>query len=220
MMGAARLTGRCVAVAMLAFLAPLLIALALIVWRDTRRSPLYRQLRIGLGERPFTLYKLRTMTEDRDARGALLPDCDRLTRVGSLLRRMSLDELPQLWNVARGDMAFVGPRPLLPEYLDRYTPEQRRRHGVPPGITGWAQVNGRNALSWEKRFELDVWYVDHRSPRLDLEILLRTFWSAIRSEGISHQGEATMSAFLGVSAAVETPRPGRVASAAAPSDGC
>src|SRR5260370_21185835 len=132
------------------------------------------------------------MTERVDARGRLLPDSERLTSLGRMLRRSSLDELPQLWNVLRGEMSLIGPRPLLPQYLPRYSVAQRRRHEVPPGITGWAQVNGRNALSWERRFELDVWYVDHRSLRLDLRILWMTLDRVVRPRGISRADHATM----------------------------
>lgn len=143
------------------------------------------------------LLKFRTMSDGRDAGGKLLPDANRLTRVGRLLRTTSLDELPQLWNVLRGDISLVGPRPLLMEYLPRYSPEQARRHDVMPGITGWAQINGRNALSWENKFELDRWYVDNWSLRLDLRILLQTFKSVLRREGISCGGHATMPEFMG-----------------------
>ena len=159
---------------------------------------LFRQQRPGLHAVPFTLLKFRTMTEARDESGQLLPDEKRLTALGRFLRSTSLDELPQLLNVLRGDMSLVGPRPLLMEYLDRYTPEQMRRHEVKPGITGWAQVKGRNALTWEERLALDVWYVDHRSFWLDVWILLLTVWTVIRREGISHPGEATMPEFRGL----------------------
>jgi sugar transferase EpsL len=157
-----------------------------------------RQLRPGLHGRPFTLLKFRTMTEARDPAGNLLPDEQRLTRLGRFLRRTSLDELPELINVLKGEMSLVGPRPLLMQYLDRYTPEQARRHEVKPGITGWAQINGRNALTWEEKFKLDVWYVDHRSFRLDLRIILLTVWKVLRQEGISQPGQATMEEFQGV----------------------
>jgi lipopolysaccharide/colanic/teichoic acid biosynthesis glycosyltransferase len=148
--------------------------------------------RAGQGGRPFTLLKLRTMTDQRDGSGALLPDAQRLTRWGRFLRGTSLDELPQLWNVLRGDMAFVGPRPLPVTYLPRYTPTERRRHEVRPGITGWAQVHGRNAVGWDERLALDVWYVEHRSLALDLRILVRTVGVVLRRAGISAEGEATM----------------------------
>jgi len=158
---------------------------------------LFRQVRPGLGGRPFTLLKFRTMTEARDAQGNLLPDEERLTRFGRFLRRTSLDELPELFNVLKGDMSLVGPRPLLMEYLERYSPEQARRHEVRPGITGWAQVNGRNALSWEEKFELDVWYVDHLSLVLDVKILFLTLWKVLKGEGIARPGHATMPEFMG-----------------------
>ncbi|MEX2526780.1 MAG: sugar transferase [Gemmatimonadota bacterium] len=158
---------------------------------------LFRQTRLGLGGRPFELVKFRTMTEGRDADGELLPDRDRLTPLGRFLRRTSLDELPTLWNVLRGEMSMVGPRPLLPQYLGRYSSEQARRHEVPPGITGWAQVHGRNAVGWEDRFRLDVWYVDHRSLLLDLSVLWRTVWVVLRGHGIHQEGEATMQEFQG-----------------------
>jgi lipopolysaccharide/colanic/teichoic acid biosynthesis glycosyltransferase len=158
---------------------------------------LLRQLRIGRSEKPFTLVKFRTMTDHRDSRGTLLPDEQRLTAVGRFLRSYSLDELPQLWNVLNGDMSLVGPRPLLPQYLGRYTARQRRRHEVKPGITGWAQVNGRNALTWEEKFELDVWYVSHWSFGLDVKILWMTVLKVVCGEGISQQGHATMPEFTG-----------------------
>lgn len=158
---------------------------------------LFRQTRPGLQGRLFVIYKFRTMRETRDAEGNLLGDDERLTRLGRFLRATSLDELPELFNVLKGDMSLVGPRPLLLEYLERYTPEQRRRHEVRPGITGWAQVKGRNELSWEERFALDVWYVDHRSLRLDLVILLLTAGKVLRREGVRAPGHATMPPFEG-----------------------
>jgi lipopolysaccharide/colanic/teichoic acid biosynthesis glycosyltransferase len=158
---------------------------------------LFRQQRPGLHGKPFTLLKFRTMTDARDAQGNLLPDAERLTPFGSFLRRTSLDELPAFFNVLRGDMSLMGPRPLLMAYLDRYTPEQARRHEVRPGITGWAQVNGRNAITWEQKFVLDVWYVDNWSLWLDLKILFLTGWKVLRREGISQEGHATMPEFLG-----------------------
>ncbi len=158
---------------------------------------LFRQLRPGINGQPFTLLKFRTMTDARGKNGRLLTDSQRLTSFGRFLRSTSMDELPELWNVLRGDMSLVGPRPLLMEYLSLYSPEQARRHEVKPGITGWAQVNGRNALSWEDRFQLDVWYVDHRSLWLDLRILWMTVRKELAREGISGHGEATMSKFEG-----------------------
>lgn len=170
---------------------------ALVVLWDMSRPVLFRQRRPGLGGAPFQLVKFRTMSEARDAKGRLLPDDLRLSRFGRAIRRWSLDELPALWNVLRGDMSVVGPRPLLMQYLDRYTPEQARRHEVKPGITGWAQVKGRNALTWEDKFKLDVWYVDHCSLALDLKILAMTVWKVVTREGISAGGHATMPEFLG-----------------------
>ena len=176
---------------------PALIATAAAV-RATMGSPvLFRQRRPGLGGHPFEVFKFRTMSSARGPGGELLPDDQRLTRLGRLMRAWSLDELPQLLNVLRGDMSLVGPRPLLMQYLDRYTPEQARRHEVLPGITGWAQVNGRNALSWEDKFRLDVWYVDHWSLALDTRILALTAMRVIRREGIAQQGHATMPEFMG-----------------------
>jgi len=181
----------------LVLLSPLLGAIALAV-RFRMGSPVFfRQVRPGLHGQPFTLLKFRTMLDVRDAAGNLLPDGERLTRLGRILRSTSLDELPELFNVLRGEMSLVGPRPLLTSYLERYTPEQARRHEMMPGLTGWAQVNGRNALTWEARFELDVWYVDHWSLGLDLRILALTLWKVIKREGISHPGEATMTEFRG-----------------------
>lgn len=181
----------------LLLLSPVLFMVMLLVRTKLGSPVLFAQQRPGLGGRVFRIYKFRTMTDARGADGELLSDSERLTRFGALLRSTSLDELPELWNVLKGDMSLVGPRPLLVEYLDRYTPEQARRHEVRPGITGWAQVNGRNALSWEDRFELDVWYVENRSLLLDVKILAMTVWTVLRREGISSAGEATMSEFLG-----------------------
>jgi sugar transferase EpsL len=182
---------------LLVLLSPLLAVIAIIV-RIALGSPvLFRQRRPGLHGRPFLLLKFRTMSERRGPDGELLSDAERLTRVGRLLRRTSLDELPELLNVLAGDMSLVGPRPLLMEYLPLYTPEQMRRHEVRPGLTGWTQVNGRNALSWEDKFALDVWYVDHRSVRLDLEILARTVREVLTGRGVSASGHATMEEFRG-----------------------
>ncbi len=178
-------------------LAPFLLLLALLVRLKLGAPVLFRQQRPGLHGKPFTLYKFRTMTDARDAQGNLLPDAERLTRFGRFLRSFSLDELPEFFNVLTGDMSLIGPRPLLMQYLDRYTPEQARRHEVRPGISGWAQINGRNALTWEERFALDVWYVDHASLWLDLKIVALTVWKLLTREGISHPGEATMAEFTG-----------------------
>ena len=179
----------------LTVLAPVMGLTALAVWRTMGRPVLFRQARPGLHGKPFVMYKFRTMRDLRDAGGNLLPDEARLTPFGRWLRATSLDELPELVNVLRGEMSLVGPRPLLMEYLERYTPEQARRHEVKPGITGWAQIHGRNNLSWEERLRLDVWYVDHWSLWLDLKILWRTLWMVLRREGISAQGHATMPRF-------------------------
>ncbi|RME84883.1 MAG: sugar transferase [Caldilineae bacterium] len=186
-----------VAVPLFLLTLPVLLLIALLVRWQLGSPVLFRQTRPGLHARPFTLIKFRTMSEARDAQGRLLPDAQRLTGLGRLLRSTSLDELPTLWNVIRGDMSLVGPRPLLMRYLDRYTPEQARRHEVKPGITGWAQVNGRNALTWEQKFELDVWYVDHWTLALDLRILLMTLIKVLRREGISQPGQATAQEFMG-----------------------
>jgi len=168
-------------------------------------SPVFfRQARPGHREKLFTLYKFRTMADRCDEQGHPLPDAERLTRWGRFLRATSLDELPELINIIKGDMSLVGPRPLLVEYLDRYTPEQARRHEVKPGITGWAQVNGRNALTWEEKFKLDVWYVDNWSLWLDFKILFLTIWKVLKREGISQEGQATMEEFMGNPESVRT----------------
>jgi sugar transferase EpsL len=192
-----RLFDLLLAVPTLIVLSPLLTVLALLVRAKLGAPVLFRQTRPGLHGKPFTLYKFRTMTDARDAQGNLLPDAERLTPFGRFLRSTSLDELPELWNVLKGDMSLVGPRPLLMQYLDRYTPEQARRHEVRPGITGWAQVNGRNALSWDEKFRLDVWYVDNMSLWLDLRIVALTVWKILKREGISQPGQATMEEFMG-----------------------
>ena len=179
----------------LILLSPLLIPLALLVRAKLGNPIFFRQQRPGLRGRPFNILKFRTMTDDRDAQGNLLPDAQRLTPFGRWLRSTSLDELPELINIARGDMSIVGPRPLLMRYLPLYTPEQSRRHLVKPGLTGWAQINGRNAISWEEKFRLDTWYVDHWSLWLDLKIILLTVIKVVRREGISEQNQATMSEF-------------------------
>jgi len=181
----------------LILLTPLFLVLALCVLLLIGRPVLFRQARPGLGGRLFTIWKFRTMTSARSADGELLSDGLRLTRFGKLLRATSLDELPELVDVLTGDMSLVGPRPLLTEYLPLYSDEQARRHDVRPGITGWAQVNGRNALSWEEKFELDVWYVDNRSFWLDLRILWLTLAQVVKRQGISHAGESTMPKFKG-----------------------
>lgn len=177
--------------------APLLAVLALCVRLRLGSPILFRQQRPGLNGRTFTILKFRTMTDQRDEQGRLLPDEARMTRLGRFLRSTSLDELPELLNVLRGEMSLVGPRPLLVQYLDRYTPDQMRRHAVRPGLTGWAQVNGRNAVTWEERLDLDVWYVDNLSLRLDLRIMMRTAALVRRREGVSADGHATMPEFRG-----------------------
>lgn len=181
----------------LLLLSPLLLLLALMVRRRMGPPAIFAQARAGRGGRPFVLYKFRTMTDARDVTGELLPDEARLTPFAQFLRRTSLDELPQLWNVLKGDMSLVGPRPLLLQYVPLYSERQRRRLDVRPGITGWAQVNGRNALSWPEKFELDIWYVDHRSLWLDAKILFMTVKKILAREGISAPGEATMPPFEG-----------------------
>lgn len=182
---------------MLILLLPVMLIVALLVRLFLGTPVLFRQERPGYRGKPFFLYKFRTMTDERDAHGNLLPDAQRLTRLGRCLRALSLDELPELFNVLRGEMSLVGPRPLLMEYLPRYTPEQMRRHEVLPGMTGWAQVNGRNVLDWPTRFRLDVWYVDHWSFWLDIKILLLTLWKVLKREGISQPGQATTEYFMG-----------------------
>ncbi len=176
---------------------PLFAIVAIGVYADLGAPILFRQNRPGLRGCPFVLYKFRSMLQSRLTGDALASDGARLTRFGRFLRSTSLDELPELWNVLRGDMSLVGPRPLLTQYLDRYTPEQARRHEVRPGLTGWAQVNGRNAISWEEKFVLDVWYVEHLSFWVDLKILSLTLFKVLGCRNIQHAGEATMSEFLG-----------------------
>lgn len=189
----------------LALLSPVLLVLAILVRFKLGAPVLFRQLRPGLNSAPFTLRKFRSMTDQRDDNGALLPDARRLTAFGRWLRSTSLDELPELWNVLKGEMSLVGPRPLRLEYLEHYTPEQARRHEVRPGITGLAQVTGRNGQSWEERFSLDVWYVDHCSLKLDLYIIWRTVRVVLRREGISASGHATMPRFAGSPEQPEAP---------------
>jgi lipopolysaccharide/colanic/teichoic acid biosynthesis glycosyltransferase len=176
---------------------PLILIIAILVRVKLGAPVLFRQARPGMMGVSFTLLKFRTMSDARDNRGRLLPDKVRLTSLGKFLRQTSFDELPGFLNVLNGDMSLVGPRPLLPQYIVRYTPEQARRHEVKPGLTGWAQVNGRNAITWEEKFALDVWYVDNRSFWLDLKILAMTAWKVLMREGISAQGETTMPEFMG-----------------------
>jgi sugar transferase EpsL len=181
----------------LLILSPLLIVISLVILIQIGRPVLFIQMRPGLNGKPFYMYKFRTMTNEKDEQGNPLSDEQRLTRLGRFLRSSSLDELPELFNVLKGDMSLAGPRPLLMQYLDRYTPEQARRHEVKPGITGWAQVNGRNAITWEEKFALDVWYVDNWSLWLDIQILAMTVVKVFKREGISAEGEATMPEFMG-----------------------
>ncbi|MGB9739501.1 sugar transferase [Chloroflexus sp.] len=201
-----RLLDLMIVIPALIVLAPVMVLIAILVRINLGPGIFFRQQRPGLHGRPFTMLKFRTMTNARDAQGNLLPDEQRLTRFGRFLRSTSLDELPELFCVLRGEMSLVGPRPLLMQYLDRYTPEQRRRHEVLPGITGLAQINGRNALSWEAKFAYDVYYVDHLSLWLDLKILALTCWKVLQREGISQPGHATAEEFRG-SPAVIPPSP-------------
>ena len=181
----------------LVVLSPLLSVIAISIWWKMGKPIFFRQMRPGFNGYPFPLYKFRTMTDKRDQNGHLLSDDERQTPFGRFLRTTSLDELPELWNVLKGEMSLVGPRPLLMQYLDRYTPEQMRRHELKPGITGWAQVNGRNAISWEEKFKLDVWYVDHATLTLDLKILFLTIWKTFKREAINQPGQATREEFKG-----------------------
>ena len=192
-----------VALLALLLLALPLLVLALLVRRKLGSPVLFRQVRPGLHGQPFEMVKFRTMTDARGADGALLPDAVRLTPFGRFLRASSLDELPELWNVLKGEMSLVGPRPLLMEYVPLYSAEQYRRHEVRPGVTGWAQVNGRNAISWEEKFKLDVWYVEQQSLALDIKILWLTVKKVLLRDGISAAGEATMAKFTGVSGAAD-----------------
>jgi len=201
-----RLADFVLASALLVLAAPVLLVVAVAVRLAIGRPVLFRQRRPGLGAAPFDVLKFRTMSNETDAAGRLLPDERRLGRFGRLLRELSVDELPELINVVRGDMSLVGPRPLLMQYIDRYTKVQARRHEVRPGITGWAQIHGRNAITWERRLALDVWYVDHQSLWLDAKILALTAWKVLRREGISEPNHATMSEFPGQPPAVVEPR--------------
>ena len=176
---------------------PVLAVVAVLIWRDVGSPILFQQRRPGLLGKPFQMVKFRTMRDAVDTDGRPLSDAERLTKLGRFLRSSSIDELPELWNVLRGEMSLVGPRPLLMEYLSLYSPEQARRHEVRPGVTGWAQVNGRNAISWDEKFALDVWYVDNLSLWLDLKVIWLTIRKVIKRDGISAAGEATMSKFTG-----------------------
>lgn len=181
----------------LILLAPVIFIIGILIRLSMGSPVIFSQVRPGLYGKPFKMYKFRTMTDARDERGYLLPDEQRLTALGNFLRSTSLDELPELWNVFKGEMSLVGPRPLLMEYLDLYTTEQARRHEIKPGITGWAQINGRNSLSWEEKFKMDVWYVDHWNILLDIKIIFMTFLKVVKRDGISAQGHATMPIFRG-----------------------
>ncbi|SRR5258707_11813990 len=185
------------ALAALILLSPVILLIAVSVRVLLGKPILFRQQRPGFKGRPFFIYKFRTMNEARNPEGNLLPDSERLTGLGGFLRSLSLDELPELFNILRGDMSMVGPRPLIMAYLPLYSKEQMRRHDVYPGLTGWAQVNGRNAIDWQTRFALDLWYVDHRSFWLDIKIIFRTLWKVIKRENISQPGQATIEAFKG-----------------------
>jgi len=189
------LLDRTLAAIALILLSPVLVVVAVLVRWNLGSPVLFRQVRPGLNGKPFTMRKFRTMTDAREERGNLLSDAKRLTALGRFLRTTSLDEFPELLNVLQGEMSLVGPRPLLTQYLDLYTNEQARRHDVFPGITGWAQINGRNAISWEEKFALDVWYVDHQSLRLDLKILSMTVWKVLRRSSINQEGHDTMPNF-------------------------
>jgi sugar transferase EpsL len=181
----------------LILISPVLVVVALLVLIFHGRPVIFKQVRPGYRAQPFAVWKFRTMMDARDSQGNLLPDASRLTRLGQFLRSTSLDELPELYNVLRGEMSLVGPRPLLQQYLERYSAEQARRHDVLPGITGWAQINGRNAISWEQKFQLDVWYVDHWSLGLDVKILMANIWKVLKREGINQEGFATAEEFWG-----------------------
>lgn len=194
-----RLLDIIVSLSALILLSPLLILIALLVFFKLGSPILFKQTRPGFKKVPFMMYKFRTMTQAQSKDGTLLSDAERLTQFGQFLRSSSLDELPELINVLKGEMSLVGPRPLLMDYLPLYTPEQTRRHNVRPGITGWAQINGRNAITWKERFSLDTWYVDHYSFWLDICILFSTIFRVVKREGISQDGEATMSRFTGES---------------------
>lgn len=181
----------------LILLSPVFLVVLVVLYFQNDGKPFFFQKRPGLNEKMFNIIKFKTMTDKKDSQGNYLPDAERLTPMGSFIRKTSLDEIPQLINVLKGDMAIIGPRPLLPQYLPLYNESQKRRHEVRPGITGWAQVNGRNAISWAKKFELDVWYIDHVSLALDCKIILLTFKKVFKKEGINKAGQATTEAFNG-----------------------
>ncbi|WP_294265517.1 sugar transferase [uncultured Chryseobacterium sp.] len=181
----------------LVILSPIFLTITIVLYFANNGKPFFFQSRPGLNGKLFNIIKFKTMNDKKDSNGNLLPDAERLTATGAFVRKISLDELPQLINVLKGDMSLIGPRPLLPQYLSLYNERQKRRHEVRPGITGWAQVNGRNAISWKKKFELDVWYVDHLNFMTDLKVFLMTFKKVFKSEGISQEGQATTEAFNG-----------------------
>lgn len=185
------------ATVLLVMLSPVMLGVALLVRLEMGSPAIFRQIRPGLHDRPFVMYKFRTMLDLRDEQGNFLPDEQRLTKLGKLIRKLSLDEIPELWNVFKGDMSLVGPRPLLMEYLSFYTAEQALRHEVKPGITGWAVIHGRNMLDWNEKFKLDVWYVENQNLWLDLKILALTVWKVLRREGVSFPGYETMPKFAG-----------------------
>ena len=191
------LLDRLLAAIALIILSPFIALLAIAIRFNMGSPIIFSQPRGGKDNSTFTFYKFRTMTDERDSNGDLLPDMERLTSLGKFLRQTSLDELPQLWNVLRGDMSFVGPRPFVAAYLNRYTPEQARRHDVLPGITGWAQINGRNSITWEEKFQLDLWYIQNWSLWLDLKILIQTFIKIIAKEGVDEDSNTTSTEFLG-----------------------
>jgi sugar transferase EpsL len=199
-----KLVDHAIASLLLIILSPLIGGIALLLWATMGRPVLFRQTRSGLHGRPFQIVKFRTMSYERDAAGRTLPDELRMTAVGRFLRATSLDELPELWNVIRGQLSLVGPRPLMAQYLERYSPEQARRHEVMPGITGWAQIKGRNGLLWEQKFALDVWYVDNWSLGLDFRILAKTFWQVLKRDGICPSGCTAVPEFMGRSALDES----------------
>lgn len=186
-----------IALTTLLILSPFLLIVTVLLTLANKGNPFFFQVRPGKNGSLFTIVKFRTMTNEKDANGDLLPDSQRLTPIGQVVRKTSIDEIPQLFNVVRGDMSLIGPRPLLPEYLPLYNERQMKRHSVRPGITGWAQVNGRNAITWEQKFELDVWYVENQSMKLDLKILLKTIKKVLVSDGINAEGQATTERFRG-----------------------
>ena len=187
----------CFAFLILCITLPLLFILGFLLFLQNSGTPLFSQIRPGLKEKPFTIYKLKTMQDTRDDQGVLLPDNQRITPLGKIIRKLSLDELPQFWNVLKGDMSFVGPRPLLPEYLPLYNKKQKNRHNLKPGITGWAQVKGRNTISWQQKFEYDLWYIENQSFILDLKILLFTVGKIFKTQEVNASGLNTMERFNG-----------------------